>query len=96
MQQAASSTLVVSTGDFVGGFDSTIDETITGLPAGMSYKVTGATAANNMVNLSYLLTAASSTPAGTYPVTVVAIGAGITHSALVQVTVTASTATTKH
>lgn len=84
-------TFVVSTGDFTGGFNSTITVTPSGLAPGMNYGAISATAANNMVNVTWEMTAASYTSPGTYPITITATGAGVTHSAVVNVTV-ASTA----
>ena len=91
----ATSPLIISVGNFTGGFNSTIDLMITGLPPGMNYGSTGATTGNNLINVSIAVTASSTTVAGTYPVTVSASGAGITHSTVVQVTVTKAAQTTK-
>jgi uncharacterized membrane protein len=87
--------LTVSTGNFTGGFNSTIDITFSGLAPGMNWGPAGATTGNNLVNVSTGFTAATYTPVGTYPITVTATGAGITHSAIVQVTVTAPSAQKK-
>ena len=87
--QGGSAPVIVSTGNFTGGFNSTIVLTINGLPPGGNWSSNGATTGNNMVNISYAFMAGSNTPVGTYPVTVVASGAGIIHSTIVQMTVTA-------
>jgi uncharacterized membrane protein len=84
--------LTVSTGNFTGGFNSTINITFTGLGVGMNWRPAGTTTSNNLVNASTGLTAATSTPAKTYPVTITATGGGVTHSAVVQVTVTSVSA----
>ncbi len=93
-QGVASSPLIVSVGNFSGGFNSTIMLGFSGVPAGMSYANTAATTGNNLINISFALTASAATPVGTYPITVTASGAGIVHSAVVQVTVTKATAAT--
>jgi uncharacterized membrane protein len=80
--------VIVSTGNFTGGFNSTITLSFTGLAPGMNYGFVAGNAANNLVNISEGITASASTPAGTYPVTITASGAGISHSGVVQVTVT--------
>jgi subtilase family serine protease len=87
--------LTVSTGNFTGGFNSTIDITFSGLAPGMNWGPAGATTGNNLVNVSTGFTAATYTPLGTYPLTITATGAGITHSAIVQVTVTSASAQKK-
>src|SRR5262249_2685797 len=87
-QGAASSPLTVSVGNFVGGFNSTITLMFSGLPPGMSYYNTAATTRDNLIYISFAMTASSSTPVGTYPITISATGAGIAHSGVVQVTVT--------
>ena len=93
-QGVASSPLIVSIGNFSGGFNSTITLGFSGVPTGMSYANTAATTGNNLINISFALTASSATPAGTYPITVTGSGAGIVHTAMVQVTVTKAAATT--
>ena len=90
--QGGAGTIIVSTGNFTGGFSSTIVVTFSGITAGLNWRVLGATTGNNLVNVSDSLTSAANTPTGVYPVTVTATGAGITHSAVVQVTVTSATA----
>jgi uncharacterized membrane protein len=87
LTRGGSGSLLVSTGDFIGGFNSTIVLTVSGLASGMNFGCAGATTGNNMVNLTYKFTAASNTALGTYPVTITASGAGITHTATVQMTV---------
>ena len=94
-QGVASSPLTVSVGNFTGGFNSTITLMFSGLPPGMSYENTAATTGNNLINISFAITTSTATPAGTYPITISASGAGITHSAVVQVTVTAASPTKK-
>jgi uncharacterized membrane protein len=86
-QGGAASVLTVSTGHFTGGFKSTISISFGGLAPGMNWSPAGATTGNNLVNVSTGFTAARYTPVGTYPITVTATGAGITHSAIVHVTV---------
>lgn len=78
---------VVSVGDFTGGFNSTITLTFAGVPPGMSYKNTGASTGNNLINTLFTVTASPATPVGTYPVTITATGGGVTHSAVISVTV---------
>ena len=92
--QGGAGTVIVSTGNFTGGFNSTIVVTFSGIGNGMNWRVLGATTGNNMVNISDSFTAASYTPVGTYPVTITATGAGITHSVVVQMTVVAPSAQT--
>jgi hypothetical protein len=87
--------LTVSTGNFTGGFNSTISVSFSGLAPGMNWSPAGGTTGNNLVNVSTGFTAATYTPVGTYAMTVTATGAGITHSAVVQVTVTSANAQTK-
>ncbi len=94
-QGGAAGTVVVSTGNFTGGFNSTITITFGGLGPGMNYGSRGATAGNNLVNVSEGITASSATAPGLYPVTITASGAGVIHSAIVQVTV-AKPATSAH
>jgi pseudomonalisin len=89
MPQGGAGTIIVSTGNFTGGFSSTITITFSGLGVGMNWGVLGATTGNNLVNVSDSFSAASYTPVGTYPVTITATGAGMTHSAVVQMTVVA-------
>ncbi len=95
-QGGAAGTVIVSTGDFTGGFNSTITITFAGLAPGMNYGATGANTGNNLVNTYIGITASTATPVGTYPVTITASGAGVTHSAVVQVTVTKALAQAKH
>ncbi|HEX4773586.1 MAG TPA: protease pro-enzyme activation domain-containing protein [Bryobacteraceae bacterium] len=92
----AAGTVVVSTGNFTGAFNSTITITFSGLVPGMNYGATGATAANNLVNTSIGITAAASTTPGTYPITIKATGAGISYSSVVQVTITKAAVSSKH
>jgi hypothetical protein len=94
-QGGAPGVLTVSTGNFTGGFNSTIDISFGGLAPGMNWGPAGATTGNNLVNVSTGFTAATYTPVGTYAMTVTATGAGITHSAVVQVTVTSASAQAK-
>ena len=82
--------LIVSTGNFTGGFNSTITLSFSGLAPGMNYGFVAGNSANNLVNISEGFTASANTPAGTYPVTITASGAGISHSGVVQVTVTSA------
>ena len=91
MTQGSSGSIIVSTGNFVGGFNSTITVTFSGIAPGMNWAVKGATTANNMVNITDSFSAASYTTPGTYPVTITASGAGITHTAVVQMTVLSAT-----
>jgi uncharacterized membrane protein len=95
IKQGGAGTIIVSTGNFTGGFNSTITVTFSGLGVGMNWGVIGATTGNNLVNISDSFSAASYTPAGTYPVTITAKGAGITHTAVVQMTVTSATTQVK-
>lgn len=88
VREGSSAPVIVSTGNYTGGFNSTIALTVSGLPAGGNWANAGATTANNLVNITYSFIAAASTPIGTYPVTITASGAGITHSVVVQMTVT--------
>jgi uncharacterized membrane protein len=78
---------ITSSGNYSGGFNGQMTVTISGLPAGANYGVTGATAANNLVNITYGITTSSTTPVGTYPVTITAVGGGITHAVTVQLTI---------
>ncbi len=84
-------TLLVSTGNFTGGFHSTIAITFTGLPAGVSYGALGTATGNSTVNVSESLSAGATTPAGTYSVIVTAAGGGVAHSATVNITVKPAT-----
>jgi uncharacterized membrane protein len=93
-QGAAAGTVIVSTGNFTGGFDSTVVITFGGLVPGMKYRAMGATG-SKLVNISVGITAASYTSAGTYPITITASGAGISYSAIVQITVTQPAALAK-
>jgi uncharacterized membrane protein len=95
-QGGSAGAVVVSTGDFTGGFNAGLTVTFSGLGPGMNWKVTGSNASNNMVNTSIVFTAASTAATGTYPITVTAVGGGITHTAVVQATVTKSTTQTTH
>ena len=83
----SSGSFITSSGNYTGGFNGQMTVTITGLPSGANYGVTGANAANNLVNITYGITAASYTPVGTYPVTITASGSGITHAVTVQITI---------
>jgi uncharacterized membrane protein len=85
--QGGSGSLVVSTGEFTGGFNSTIAIKFSGLGPGMNWATQGGTTANNMVNVTDKFTVAKTTPVGTYPVTITATGAGISHSTVAQVKV---------
>jgi uncharacterized membrane protein len=58
LTRGGSGSLLVSTGDFIGGFNSTIVLTVSGLASGMNFGCAGATTGNNMVNLTYKFTAA--------------------------------------
>jgi len=87
-QGGSASVLTVLTGNFTGGFNSTISISFSGLAPGMNWSPAGATTGNNLVNVSTGFTAATYTPIGSYAITVTATGAGITHSAIVHVTVT--------
>lgn len=95
-QGGSAGTVIVSTGNFTGGFNSTITITFKGLAPGMNYGATGASTGNNLVNTFIGITASTATPVGTYPVTITATGAGITHAAIVQVTVTKAVASAHH
>jgi subtilase family serine protease len=83
----SSGSFITSSGNYTGGFSGQMSVTVTGLPTGANYGVTGANAANNLVNITYGITAASTTPVGTYPVTITATGGGITHAVTVQLTI---------
>ena len=85
--RGSSGTVVVSTSNYTGGFNSTISISFAGLTAGMNWAVTGANTANNSVNLFDSFSAASYTPVGTFPLTITASGGGVSHSAVVQVTI---------
>ncbi len=87
-QGGAAANLTVSTGNFTGGFNSTITITYTNLAPGMNWRWIGGTAANNMVNNTVGFFVPAYTPVGVYPITVTATGAGITHSATINITVT--------
>jgi uncharacterized membrane protein len=87
INQGSSGSFITSNGNYVGGFNGQMSVSITGLPSGANWAVTGANAANNLVNITYGLSASSSTPVGTYPVTITATGSGITHAVTVQVTI---------
>ncbi len=89
--QGGTGSFITSSGNYTGGFNGQMTVTINGLPYGANYSVTGANAANNLVNITYGITAAASTPLGTYPVTITASGSGITHSVTVQLTVVSAT-----
>jgi uncharacterized membrane protein len=78
---------ITSSGNYTGGFNGQMSVTIAGLPAGANYGVTGANAANNLVNITYGITTSTTTPVGTYPVTITATGGGITHAVTVQLTI---------
>jgi hypothetical protein len=86
-QGVPSSPVTVSVGNFSGGFNSTITLMFSGLAPGMNYANTAANTGNNLINISYAMTASSSTPVGTYPITVSASAPGIAHSTVIQVTV---------
>jgi uncharacterized membrane protein len=85
--QSGTGSFITSSGNYTGGFNGQMSVTISGLPSGANYGVTGANASNNLVNITYGVTAASYTPVGTYPVTITASGSGITHAVTVQLTV---------
>jgi hypothetical protein len=85
--QGGSGSFTTSNGNYTGGFNGQMTVYITGLPLGASYGVTGANASNNMVNITYGVTASSSTQVGTYPVTITATGGGVTHAVTIQVTI---------
>jgi hypothetical protein len=87
IHRGSTGSFITSSGNYTGGFNGQMTVILTGLPSGANYGVTGATAANNLVNITYGITTGSSTPLGTYPVTVTASGSGITHSVTVQVTI---------
>lgn len=94
-QGVPSSPVIVSVGNFAGGFNSTITLMFSGLPPGMSYENTNATTGNNLINITFAMTSSTATPVGTYPITVSASSAGILHTAVIQVTVTKATAAVK-
>ncbi len=71
-------------------FNAQISIRFSGLATGMNWSVIGANTANNLVSVVDSFTASKSTPLGTYPVTITATGSGISHSAVVQITVTRS------
>ncbi len=87
--------LTVSTGNFTGGFNSTIDISFSGLAPGMNWGPAGATTGNNLVNVSTGFTAATYYAGGDLRDDGYGNGAGITHSAVVQVTVTSASAQAK-
>jgi uncharacterized membrane protein len=98
--QGASGTVTSSTGNYTGGFNGQMVVMFSGLPAGVNYGVTGATAANNMVNITFSFTVPSNLAVGTYPITLTdrgnsgsaATGNGVTQTATFNLVVTAATA----
>jgi len=88
--QGTSGTVTVTTG-VSGGFSSAVSLSATGLPSGASAAFNPATLpAPGSGNSTLTLTAGASTPAGTYPITVNAIGGGKSHSTAVSFVVTGS------
>jgi subtilase family serine protease len=76
-----------------GGFSSAIALSATGMPTGVTATFSPTSiAAPGSGTSSLTLAVASTTTAGTYPITVTGTGGGITHTATVSLTVTAATA----
>ncbi len=98
VQQGASGTITASTGNYTGGFNGQMVMSFSGLSSGMNYSVVGATAVNNLVNISLAFSVPPSMPVGTYPITVTdtgnsgnaATGNGVSHSAIFNLVVTAA------
>jgi len=82
-------TSTITTG-VLGGFNSAIALTASGLPASTTATFNPASiAAPGSGSSTLTLTAGSTAPAGTYTVTVTGTGGGVTHTATVSLTVTA-------
>ena len=90
-QGGAAENVIVSTGNFTGGFNSTITITYSNLAPGMNWRWVGGNAANNLVNNTVAFYVPAYTPTGVHPITVTATGAGITHTATINITVVAAT-----
>jgi uncharacterized membrane protein len=101
--QGASGTITSSTGNYTGGFNGQMTVAFSGLPTGVNYGVTGATAANNLVNITFSFSVPSTLAVGTYPITIkdtgnsgsTATGNGVSQSATFNLIVTASSAAKK-
>ena len=75
-----------------GGFNSAVTLTASGQPTGVTISFNPASvAAPGAGSSTMTMVVASTTVAGTYPITVTATGGGITHTATVSLTVTATT-----
>jgi hypothetical protein len=69
-----------------GGFTGSVSFSVAGLPSGATSGFTpGSVSGSGSSNLT--VNASSSTPAGTYPLTITAISGGLTHTAKVNLTV---------
>lgn len=90
LAQGGSATCTVSTA-VVGGFNSTISLSTSGLPAGVTATLTPSSFAAPGNGSSTLTFNASSTAAtGTFNVTVSATGGGVTHTSLISLAITAA------
>jgi kumamolisin len=90
--QGASGSSTVTTA-VSGGFSSAIALSASGMPTGVTATFSPTSiAAPGSGTSSLTLAVASTTTAGTYPITVTGTGGGITHTATVSLTVTAATA----
>jgi hypothetical protein len=61
----SSGSVITSSGNYTGGFNGQMSVSLSGFLAGTNYGVTGATAVNNLVNITYRITTSASTPVGT-------------------------------
>jgi len=86
--QGQSGAVIVSTGNYAGGFNSTITLSVQVGNAGILYLFESPATSNNIVNVPLQLEPSSRMSPGTYPITITATGGGITHSSVLQVTVT--------
>jgi uncharacterized membrane protein len=101
--QGGSGTIISSTGNYTGGFNGQILMAFSGIPAGVTCAETGASAANNMVNLTFSFKVPSTLAAGTYPITIkdtgnsgsAATGNGVSQTATFNLIVTAASAAKK-
>ncbi|MBV9266922.1 MAG: hypothetical protein JO061_12205, partial [Acidobacteriaceae bacterium] len=86
-----------SVGNYTNGFNSTIVWTWSQLGPGMNWSFLTANTANNFVNITDGITAASNTPRGTYALKLTVSGGGTSYTTIVNVTVTApAQSSTKH
>jgi uncharacterized protein YjdB len=85
----------ITTTTISGGFNNSISLSATGMPTGttVSFNPTTITAPGSG-NSTMTVAVASSTPVGTYPITVTGIGGGIQQNTTVTLTVTAATSIT--